>query len=75
MEFGHPNGKRKMGSCFFKKDDPLEKENYRPVTVQMTVNKIFEQLLAKQVPDNLDNRLGDFQTAKGTAVKQHKLCL
>ena len=47
----------------FKKDDPLEKENYRPVTVQMTVNKIFEQLLAKQVTDNLDNRLSDFQTA------------
>jgi len=47
----------------FKKDDPLEKENYRPVTVQMTVNKIFEQLLAKQVTDNLDNRLSDFQIA------------
>ena len=31
--------------------------------VQMTVNKIFEQLLAKQVTDNLDNRLSDFQTA------------
>jgi len=30
----------------FKKDDPLEKENYRLVTVQMRVNKIFEQLLA-----------------------------
>ena len=29
----------------------------------MTVNKIFEQLLAKQVTDNLDNRLSDFQTA------------
>lgn len=34
----------------FKKEDTQEKENYnRPITVQVTINKIFEQLLSKQL--------------------------
>ena len=28
----------------FKKDDPLDKENYRPVTVLSAVDKVLEQL-------------------------------
>ena len=33
----------------FKKDDPLDKENYRPVTVLSAVDKVFEQLISKQI--------------------------
>ena len=32
----------------FKREDPLEKTNYRPITVLTVVDKIFEQLLSKQ---------------------------
>ena len=33
----------------FKKDDPFDKENYRPVTVLFAVHKVFEQLISKQI--------------------------
>ena len=33
----------------FKKEDPHEKRKYRPITVQVTVTKRFEQLLSKQL--------------------------
>ena len=33
----------------FKKEDPHEKGNYRPITVQVTVNRLFEQLLSNSV--------------------------
>ena len=33
----------------FKKDDPLSETNYRPVTILITVDKIFEHLLCKQL--------------------------
>ena len=33
----------------FKKDDPLTKSNYRPVTVLTTADKVFEQLLCKEL--------------------------
>lgn len=34
-----------------KKDDPLGKENYRPVTVVTSVDKVFEQLLCQQLKE------------------------
>ena len=33
----------------FKKNDPLEKEDYRPVSVLPVVSKIFERIMQKQV--------------------------
>ena len=33
----------------FKKNNSLEKENYRPVSVLLVVSKIFERLMQKQV--------------------------
>ena len=33
----------------FSKNDPLEKENYRPVSVLPVVSKIFERTMQKQV--------------------------
>ncbi|PFX17371.1 hypothetical protein AWC38_SpisGene18314 [Stylophora pistillata] len=46
-----------------KKDNQLQKENYRPVTVQIVINKIFEQLLSSQITGNYNNRLCDHLTA------------
>ena len=46
-----------------KKDDKLQKENYRPVTVQIVINKIFEQLLSSQITGHFNNRLCDHLTA------------
>ena len=47
----------------FKKEDPQEKENDRPVTILPAVDKVFEQLLSKQVTTQCDNRLGHGITA------------
>ena len=47
----------------FKKDDPLDKENYRPVTVLSTVDKVFEQLISKQITSQFESRLSDCITA------------
>ncbi|XP_022803206.1 uncharacterized protein LOC111340598 [Stylophora pistillata] len=46
-----------------KKDDQLQKENYHPVTVQIFIKKIFEQLLSSQITENYNNRLCDHLTA------------
>ena len=54
----------------FKKEDPHEKENYRPITVQVTVNKIFEQLLSKQLSHGFKNKLCD----KLTAYRKRNSC-
>ena len=47
----------------FKKEDPLEKTNYRPITVLTVVDKIFEQLQSKQMPKNLETIFDPFMSA------------
>ena len=47
----------------FKKEDPLEKTNYRPLTVLTVVDKIFEQLQSKQMPKNLETIFDRFMSA------------
>ena len=47
----------------FKRNDPLAKENYRPITVLPAVDKVFEQLVAKQITEMFDKRLGHGLTA------------
>ena len=39
----------------FKKKDPLNKENYRPVSVLPSISKIFEKLMQKQINDYISN--------------------
>ena len=39
------------------------RENYRSVTVQVRVNKVFDQLVAKQVSSSSDDHLSKFLTA------------
>ena len=47
----------------FKSDDPLLKENYRPVTVLPAADKVFEQIVAKQLVGMFDHRLGQALSA------------
>ena len=49
--------KRGEWTPVFKKEDPHEMGNYRPITVQVTVNKLFEQLLSKQLSYGFNNKL------------------
>ena len=44
----------------FKRDDPLLKENYRPVTVLPAVDKVCEQIVARQL---FNHRLGQALSA------------
>ena len=46
-----------------KKDDKLERKNYRPATVHIAINKIFEKVLTKQITENFDSRLSEYLTA------------
>ena len=46
-----------------KKDDPLKKENYRPVSLLLPhVSKIFERLIYKQIDDYMCDKLSKYIT-------------
>ena len=62
--------KRGEWTPVFKKEDPHKKGNYRPITVQVTVNKLFEQLLSKQLSYGFNNKLCD----KLTAYRKNNSC-
>ena len=47
----------------FKKEDPLEKTNYRPITVLTVVDKICEQLLSKQTSKYFETIFDPFMSA------------
>ena len=43
----------------FKKDDKQIETNYRPITILLTVNKVFEGLLSQQLLERFDSRLSN----------------
>ena len=47
-------------SPVFKKIDPLNKENYRPVSVLTSISKIFEKLIQKQINGYINNFLSPY---------------
>ena len=47
----------------FKKDEELDKRNYRPVTVLPCLNNIFERLLSVQIEHFYQGLLSDFVSA------------
>ena len=55
----------KMGQItpLFKKDNELDKSNYRPVTVLPVLNNVFERLLASQLEEFYKDILSDFISA------------
>ena len=58
----------------YKKDDPLKKENYSPVSLLLYMSKIFERLIYKQINgymcDKLSKYITGFRKCHGT---QHSL--
>ena len=44
----------------FKKEDPNDKTNYRPISLSLVISKIFENVLYQQVEDFSNN--SDFST-------------
>ena len=57
-----------------KKEDPLKKENYRPVSLLPHVSKVFEMIIYKQIniymQDKLSKHITGFRKSHGT---QHSL--
>ena len=47
----------------YKKDDRLNMVNYRPVSMQIMANKIFEKLLVNQITAEFNELLSDGLTA------------
>ena len=50
-------------SPIFKKDDPLDREIYRPITVHFAMHKVMEQLVSEQITTKFDNYLEQCITA------------
>ena len=46
----------------FKKEDPLKKENYRPVSLLPHLSKAFERIIYKQINEYMENKLSKFIT-------------
>ena len=61
-------------SLIFKKDEPLDKENYRPVSILPLLSKVYEKLLYNRLSHYVENIfnvfLCDFRKAHST---QHAL--
>ena len=59
---------------FFKKEDPFDKSNYRPVSILPLLSKVYEKVIYNQLPDCsesfLNNILCGFRKAHST---QHVL--
>ena len=50
----------------FKKDEELDKRNYRPVTVLPCLNSVFERLLSVQIKDFYQGLLSDISAYRGS---------
>ena len=61
----------------FKKKDPLNKTNYRPVSVLPIVSKLFEKIMQKQINDFISNYLSPYLCGyrKGYNTQQALLAL
>ena len=42
-------------TLLFKKDDPVDAKNYRPISITCAFSKIFEKILHAQITEYLDN--------------------
>ena len=49
----------------YKKSDPLQKENYRPVSLLPHVSKIFERIIHKQITNYMTDKLAHSHSITG----------
>ena len=61
----------------FKRNNPLEKENYRPVSVLPVLSKIFERIMRKQVTLFTEKLLSPYRCGyrKGFSTQQALITL
>ena len=61
----------------FKRNNPLEKENYRPVSVLPVLSKIFERIMRKQVTLFTEKLLSPYRCGyrKGFSTQQALISL
>ena len=58
----------------YKKRDPLNKENYRPVSPLPHLSKVFERIIYKQIKSYVENKLAKCLIGfKKSHVTQHSL--
>ena len=59
-----PTGlKRAQVIPLFKKKDPLNKENYRPVSILPTISKVYERIMHDQLTEHFDKIFNPFLAA------------
>ena len=49
-------------STIFKKNDDLNKENYRPVSVLINVSKVFERIVYSEIDASMQDKLPNVLT-------------
>ena len=58
----------------YKKLDPLEKENYRPVSLLPHVSKVFERIIYKQINTYMEDKISNYVTGfRKSHEAQHSL--
>ena len=58
----------------FKKDDPLSKKNYRPVSILPVISKIYEKVMSVQLSEYFDNIFHDFYVLLGKVMDARPHC-
>ena len=60
----------------YKKQDPLKKENYRPINILPLVSKVFERILYTQINSYMQNKLSKYVTGfRKSHGTQHSLMI
>ena len=49
----------------YKKLDPLQKENYRPMSLLLHISKIFERVIYNQINSFMENKISKYVTGSG----------
>ena len=66
--------KKIRGNPIVKKQDPLKKENYSPVSLLLYVSNVFERIPFAQINDYMENKLEKYVTGfRESHVTQHPL--
>ena len=59
----------------YKKLDPLQKQNYRPVSLLPHISKVFERIIYKQINNFMENKISKcvtgFRKSHGTFFNSH----
>ena len=76
-EFEFPDKLKKSEVIpLYKRQDPLKKENYRPISLLSHVSKVFERILYAQINNYMQNKLSKYVTGfRKSHGTQHSLMI